>query len=377
MPLFVLPLRRKAIRAGGFALNIGAVPSRRMAAHAGERPTSAASRCASCAALVDIVLVLFYKSLDSFRVRSVGIENVALEVCPESLARSPSCPDFGRRCAGSFPILGVACILVFVCWGLETSRAEEPAFDKAVYDRAVEFCRGAVKRPMALDLDKRVLCFDGEITSELDGSLFNALEPNGLFVIRSVGGDPYTAMTLAEILRVRHAIVVAYDYCFSACASFFLVASDQAFVMKDTLVAWHPHGATQVRGEYYRPCFILDDSKDGGPKRLETSTCAGYPGEIADMEMDRRDSCERFFAPRIVNPRFMFPPESVAIRRMLRNLLEDTGRYPDEVTWTWNPRHYAGMIKTKIVYEAYPASQDEVDAMAAKLHLSYRVLYDP
>jgi len=34
------------------------------------------------------------------------------------------------------------------------------------------------------------------------------------------------------------------------------------------------------------------------------------------------------------------------------------------------------MVKTKIVYEAYPTSQDEVDAMVAKLHLG-RIIYDP
>jgi hypothetical protein len=57
-------------------------------------------------------------------------------------------------------------------------------------------------------------------------------------------------------------------------------------------------------------------------------------------------------------------------------MFEGTGRYPD-VSWTWHPRHYASTLKTKIVYEAYPNSQDEVDAMARKLRLPHRVLYDP
>ena len=56
-------------------------------------------------------------------------------------------------------------------------------------------------------------------------------------------------------------------------------------------------------------------------------------------------------------------------------MFEGTGTNPN-VLWTWHPRYYAGSIKTKIVYEAYPASQDEVDAMASKLGLP-RVLYDP
>ena len=92
---------------------------------------------------------------------------------------------------------------------------------------------------MALDLDKRVLCFDGDIVSGIDGSLAKALEPAGLFVVRSFGGGASTAMALADLIRDRRATVIVYDYCFSACASFLLIASDHAFVLKDSLVAWH------------------------------------------------------------------------------------------------------------------------------------------
>jgi len=93
------------------------------------------------------------------------------------------------------------CNVAFVFWGLEICRAEEPEFDKAVYDRAVEFCRGTMTRPMAFDLDHRVLCFDGEIADELDVSFAGRLEQNGLFVVRSLGGNGRTAIALADILR--------------------------------------------------------------------------------------------------------------------------------------------------------------------------------
>jgi hypothetical protein len=42
----------------------------------------------------------------------------------------------------------------------------------------------------------------------------------------------------------------------------------------------------------------------------------------------------------------------------------------------WNPRFWKNTIKTKVAYQAYPESQDEVDAMVARLHLR-RVIYDP
>src|SRR5882724_3635182 len=51
------------------------------------------------------------------------------------------------------------CVLTFAYLGSEVADARELDPEKAIYGRAVEHCRGNVKRPMALDLDKRVLCF--------------------------------------------------------------------------------------------------------------------------------------------------------------------------------------------------------------------------
>ncbi len=116
------------------------------------------------------------------------------------------------------------CALTFACWGVDISRAQQPDFD--VYARAVEFCRAVVKRPMMLDLDKRILCFDGTISAEMNVSSASALEPNGLFVVRSPGGEiPNLYHALADLILDRYATVVVYDYCLSACASFLLIAS--------------------------------------------------------------------------------------------------------------------------------------------------------
>jgi hypothetical protein len=57
-------------------------------------------------------------------------------------------------------------------------------------------------------------------------------------------------------------------------------------------------------------------------------------------------------------------------------MFDATGEFSD-VFWTWNPSHYASAIKANVIYEAYPENQSDVDAMAAQLHLSYRVIYDP
>jgi hypothetical protein len=92
---------------------------------------------------------------------------------------------------------------------------------------------------MNLSPDKQVLCFTGAISENMDVSLANDLKDDGLFVVRSLGGYPGPAVALSDIIRDRHATVVVYDYCFSACAGFLLVASYHTYVLKGTLVAWH------------------------------------------------------------------------------------------------------------------------------------------
>ena len=100
------------------------------------------------------------------------------------------------------------------------------------------------------------------------------------------------------------------------------------------------------------------------------------PPDMQNGDKYRRYLNYRFYSGRTVDSLFDDPPESFTMRKMLRSMFEGTGRYPDVLS-TWNPRYYASALKTKIVYEAYPNSQAEIDAMAAKLRLRNRVLYDP
>jgi hypothetical protein len=225
-----------------------------------------------------------------------------------------------------------------------------------------------MKRSMALDLDKRVLCFDGEIFPELDVSLVDRLQDGGLFVVRSFGGEQLSAIRLAEALRERHATIVVYDYCLSACASFLLVASTTAFVMKNTLVAWHHPVAPYL-------CPSLERAKDGGPRRLEKNTCSDAPAQYQSVYEYAKALDKWFYSTRAVSPPFENPPQSAVVRRILQNRFGELGENPSNLLWTWNPRYYPSKIKTKVVYEAYPQSQDEVDALANWLQA--RVIYDP
>ncbi len=223
---------------------------------------------------------------------------------------------------------------------------------------------------MVLSPDKQILCFSGVVSADLDVSLAKDLEQNGLFVVRSPGGNGKSAIELSDLLRGRHATVVAYDYCFSACAMFFLIASHQTYVLKDTLVAWHYPQSSDPLHPY---CTDLTVPHDGGPRKLRRGLCNALGDKIGYGPFPAET---QFFRDRTVDARFEAPPDSRHVRRILSSIFAESGVYRD-IAWTVHPRFYPRLFKTKIVYEAYPESQSEVDDMLARLHWDIRVIYDP
>ena len=259
----------------------------------------------------------------------------------------------------------VVVILGIVLFSGQSHAQQE--FDRERYYRAVEYCRGNVSRPMALSPDGQVLCFDGFIEADLDISLARKLKENGLFVVRSNGGSSLTAVALSDVVRDRRAAVIVHDHCFSACALYFLIASYQTYVLKGALVAWH-HLQSRDPGDPF--CTYLIELRDGEPRKLQRGPCQAGGEQGAKLWPE----LARFFEER-VNPSFDPPPDSPYVRRIVRNYYAQTGVFHD-VAWTLHPRYYPVLFKTKIFYEAYPQSQDEVDRMAAWLG-RVRVIYDP
>lgn len=212
-----------------------------------------------------------------------------------------------------------------------------------------------------------MLCLDGVIKSDLNVAVAMDLANRGIAVVRSSGGDRARAIELANLLRDRDAVVVIQDVCLYACASFILLASSEAYVLKDALVAW---GVIRRYPDHHCLGF-LDGIGEMGPFLTSVQCSPDY----ADERPTDRIWTE-FYCDRIAGPAFTDLPESRFIRRALMNLFRATGNYP-VVLWTWNPRHHASAIKTKIVYQHYPNSQEEVDAMVKRLAIAYRVIYDP
>jgi hypothetical protein len=267
--------------------------------------------------------------------------------------------------------LATLCAIAFVGWGSEISLAQVSDAEKASYADALAYCRGDVARPMSLRTDRRVLCQDGWIFPGQDVSLANDLEQGGYFVVRNYGGEVAATIALASMLGDKHATVIVYDYCLGTCANYLLIASAETFVPKDALVAW-----TYVRGP--NDCVGFSETPDQGAPRL-------YVGPCTDPRLEGRGSAsfelidlkDKFYKERIFAPPYLEPPESLTIRRILKRKYDATGSYPGDVFWTWNPRFYASALKTKVLYEAYPQSQEEVDAIVARIHLPYSVIYDP
>lgn len=258
------------------------------------------------------------------------------------------------------------CALLVLFLNCEIGNSQELASDKFVYHSAVEYCRGTVPRPMALGVDQRVLCFDGWIYKEMDVSLAKDLKEYGLFVVRSLGGDVLSAIALSDLLRQKHATVVVYDHCFAACAGFFLVASIQTYVVEGSLVARHSSGLAD--------CGDAPGTDELGPQNLRPLPCPDMPEQELASYRAARIAELRFYEQRLVDRWSEPTPDSLQMRRLVRSMYDETGVYPN-VAWTLHPRDLR-KFNTRIDYEAYPESQEQVDAMAAKLHIR-KVIYVP
>jgi hypothetical protein len=265
----------------------------------------------------------------------------------------------------SFVLAGLLAVVVLSSVG----KADNTSPTTFAYAGVVGYCQKSEAKPFTLSEDKQVLCFDGWITSGLDLSVVEALAPGGLFVVRSFGGNIAKAIALARLLQERHASVIVYDYCNSACANYVLIASDRAFVRRHSLVVFH----NTVSG--LPDCFQFETSRDDGPPTLQSSPCSNVPVEAKARHAYVVELQERFFKERTAGSGFD-PPESTHVRRVLKNMLDQTGVYPTHVGWMWNPRYYPSVLKTKITYEAYPESQDEVDELVARYHFR-KVIFDP
>src|SRR6266853_1672428 len=116
-------------------------------------------------------------------------------------------------------VLGASVLLVFSSHvGLGTAQISE-----GLIRSSVDSCSGYPPAPRSepslslhISDDKTILCYDGGIYADQDVSVIYELSSGGIFVIRSRGGIPTSAIKIANILESKMATVVIRDYCMSA-----------------------------------------------------------------------------------------------------------------------------------------------------------------
>jgi hypothetical protein len=244
------------------------------------------------------------------------------------------------------------------------------AIDFGLYSEAADYCRGDVARSLALSSDQRILCFDGYLSADQDLSLVQKLESGGLFVAHSQGGDDVAMMKLADLLRERDATVVVHGYCLLGCASYLVIASGKTVILKDALVAWHPLGEKDY-------CVGFRYALDEGPPRFDMGLCPSNEKPLLRTVGPIYELRQKFMKTRRVSDTFEEPPQSVGMRRTLQRIDRARLNGKADVMWTWHPRYQPSSVKTEIIYEAYPESQEEVTALTQRLGLRAWIIYDP
>ena len=234
----------------------------------------------------------------------------------------------------------------------------------------IDYCR-YFPSTVKLSDERTVLCFDGSIELGLDLSIFHDLKERGYFVMRSPGGYPRESMLLSNILREKAALVVLYDYCLSACANFVLVAN-KTYVAKDTIVAWHD---VESRLE----TLTATECHGAGLKLLRREYSVRYGADTnrtLDHACETSELFRTFFRERELDDRHIYQPQTHYTKKTVR-FASMEGIDKRTIFWMWNPQNYRDYFKSRVSFDSYPRSQDEVDSIIARFRLGIRVVFDP
>jgi hypothetical protein len=229
--------------------------------------------------------------------------------------------------------------------------------------KAVDYCSDQLPGPsihyhlrsatiVSMNDDRTVLCFDGTLDNDLDRSPFELLQERGFLVIRSLGGYMHVAMPLSNILRAKDITVIIRDFCFSACANAFFVATQRTYVLKNAVVAWHGNLSTCEQ-----------------PK-------IRYALERVEMPCFSYDHTGHFYRSRGIDPLPTLMPMTRYAESRFRIVL-DSAFSKRSVFWMWHPKNHGNHFKGRVIYESYPESQADVDSVIRRFGLHVRVVHDP
>lgn len=239
--------------------------------------------------------------------------------------------------------------------------------DPEAYHRAVDYCRGDVPQPTAISPDRTIVCFSEQTDLDVDVSTVSQIAQNGVFVVRGNGGKRETAMSVSDLLRSRNATVVVFDVCVHHCAEYYFVASARTYVVKNTIVVWQ-HFLSDCQVTFREP-------HDSSIPKLWRAECPEGDKWQLTFASDY-PAFGRFYQDRVIDRYYFQPlPDSEYVRKRLKSLYDQTGRFPG-IGWMLSPTSLKRIFKAEIIYEAYSQSQEEATALAN--HFGARdVIYDP
>jgi hypothetical protein len=247
-------------------------------------------------------------------------------------------------------VIATGCL--WAAGALGSATADAQARSEAIA-RAVHYCTSKPPNSYGhLSEDRSILCFDGSVGENLDLTPLSGLREDGFFVIRSFGGSAETAMQIADGLREKNATVVVRDYCWSACANWILIATNQTHVLANAIIAWHG-GVGDCA-----------DADIANSQRRFNRPCSSPWGQSRN-----------FFAKRGIDQRHTFKPQTRYSKQIFLAALQ--GAFEKRsVFWTWHPKNHGDYFKGRIKYESFP-DEDAVDAFMRQFRGQVRIIYDP
>jgi len=145
------------------------------------------------------------------------------------------------------------------------------------------------------------------------------------------------------------------------------MATAKTYVARLSVVAWHAPG-------YQPPLCEHEDLAAASSYTAKAWT--SLPAPIRQEYCDEWASQAAFFKKRGAAPAILFSTKSAYVSRQLTRLADERGLDTNKLLWMWHPRNHEGYFTTKVTYESYPQSQDEVDYIARTFRLS-KIIYDP
>ena len=85
---------------------------------------------------------------------------------------------------------------------------------------------------------------------------------------------------------------------------------------------------------------------------------------------------QAFFKQRGIDDRHMYAPQTPYTKKMVDMVVREAAD-KRKAFWMWNPQNYGDYFKSRITFESYPTSQDDVDEILRRFRLGARVIYDP